>query len=139
MGRVGGRRAAPQVEEAAEIDAAVARLQDAYDDTVLIGGPPCQAHPLMGRARTRGNVGHVPQDDERHYLLRGCIRVLGRLRPAAFVMKDVKGMLSSTVESRHAFEMLMEGLASLGMPCASDIHNKMASLTKKSTLCGLRR
>jgi DNA (cytosine-5)-methyltransferase 1 len=40
--------------------------------------------------------------------------VLDRLRPAAFVMENVKGMLSSTVESRLVFEMLMEDLASLG-------------------------
>jgi DNA (cytosine-5)-methyltransferase 1 len=40
--------------------------------------------------------------------------VLDRLRPAAFVMENVKGMLSSTVESRLVFEMLMEDLSSLG-------------------------
>ena len=33
---------------------------------------------------------------------------------AAFVMENVKGILSSTVESRLVFEMLMEDLASLG-------------------------
>ena len=36
--------------------------------------------------------------------------MLDRLRPAAFVMENVKGMLSSTVESRLVFEMLMEDL-----------------------------
>src|SRR5690606_23191216 len=96
------------------IDGAIAKLKRDFDDTILIGGPPCQAYSLVGRARAKGKVGYVPEKDERHYLFREYIRVLDRLRPAAFVMENVKGMLSSTVESRLVFEMLMEDLASLG-------------------------
>lgn len=99
---------------ATAIDAAIEKLKSGYDDTILIGGPPCQAYSLVGRARSRGKVGYVPEEDERHYLFREYIRVLDRLRPAAFVMENVKGMLSSTVESRLVFEMLMEDLTSLG-------------------------
>ncbi len=97
------------------IDARIEELKARYDDTILIGGPPCQAYSLMGRARSRGKVGYVPEEDERHYLFREYIRVLDKLRPAAFVMENVKGMLSSTVESRLVFEMLMEDLSSLGV------------------------
>ncbi|WP_374629228.1 DNA cytosine methyltransferase [Pannonibacter indicus] len=96
------------------IDGAIAKLKRKYDDTILIGGPPCQAYSLVGRARSRGKVGYVPEEDARHYLFREYIRVLDKLRPAAFVMENVKGMLSSTVESRLVFEMLMEDLSSLG-------------------------
>lgn len=96
------------------IDAAITSLRQYYDDTILIGGPPCQAYSLVGRARSKGKVGYVPEEDERHYLFREYISVLDRLRPAAFVMENVKGMLSSTIESRLVFEMLMEDLASLG-------------------------
>ncbi|EPX83031.1 Site-specific DNA methylase [Rubellimicrobium thermophilum DSM 16684] len=99
---------------AAAIDHAIGALRREFDDTILIGGPPCQAYSLVGRARAKGKVGYVPEEDERHYLFREYIRVLDRLRPAAFVMENVKGMLSSTVESRLVFEMLMEDLASLG-------------------------
>lgn len=99
---------------ATAIDGAIAKLRRRYDDTILIGGPPCQAYSLVGRARSRGKVGYVPEEDARHYLFREYIRVLDRLRPAAFVMENVKGMLSSTVESRLVFEMLMEDLSSLG-------------------------
>lgn len=98
----------------AAIDETIARLKRNVDDTILIGGPPCQAYSLVGRARAKGKIGYVPEEDERHYLFREYIRVLDRLRPAAFVMENVKGMLSSTVESRHVFEMLMEDLSSLG-------------------------
>ncbi|NEJ82065.1 DNA (cytosine-5-)-methyltransferase [Rhizobium leguminosarum] len=95
------------------IDEAIAGLQK-FDDTILIGGPPCQAYSLVGRARANGKRDYVPEQDERHYLFREYIRVLERLRPSAFVMENVKGMLSSTVESRRVFEMFMEDLSSLG-------------------------
>ena len=97
-----------------EIDGAIKTLKAKYDDTIVIGGPPCQAYSLVGRVRSRGKVGYVPEEDARHYLFREYIRVLDKLRPAAFVMENVKGMLSSTVESRLVFEMLMEDLSSLG-------------------------
>ncbi len=99
---------------ATAIDGAIATLKAKYDDTIVIGGPPCQAYSLVGRVRSRGKVGYVPEEDARHYLFREYIRVLDKLRPAAFVMENVKGMLSSTVESRLVFEMLMEDLSSLG-------------------------
>ena len=99
---------------AQHVDQAIAHIKSKYDDAILIGGPPCQAYSLVGRARAKGKVDYVPENDERHYLFREYIRVLDRLRPAAFVMENVKGMLSSTVESRLVFEMLMEDLSSLG-------------------------
>ena len=68
------------------IDDAIKKLHKNYDDTILIGGPPCQAYSLIGRARAKGKIGYVPEEDKRHYLFREYIRVLDRLRPAAFVM-----------------------------------------------------
>ncbi|NSZ85235.1 DNA cytosine methyltransferase [Agrobacterium tumefaciens] len=111
------------------IDHAIAVLQANHDDTILIGGPPCQAYSLVGRARSKGNVGYVPEEDERHYLFREYIRVLDRLRPAAFVMENVKGMLSSTIESRLVFEMLMEDLSSLGT--GKDHHYELRAIRIK--------
>ena len=99
---------------ATEINHAIDQLRPQFDDTILIGGPPCQAYSLAGRARIRGNLGYVPELDARHYLFREYIGALEKLRPAAFVMENVKGILSSTLESRLVFEMLMEDLSSLG-------------------------
>ncbi|MBZ9984097.1 DNA cytosine methyltransferase [Mesorhizobium sp. BR-1-1-8] len=96
------------------IDKAIGKLRSNFDDTILIGGPPCQAYSLVGRSRSRGKANYVPEKDARHYLFREYIRVLERLRPAVFIMENVKGMLSSTVESRLVFEMLIEDLSSLG-------------------------
>ena len=99
---------------AAEMHHAIETIRGKFDDTILIGGPPCQAYSLVGRARVRGKRNYVPEKDERHYLFREYIRVLDELRPAAFVMENVKGILSSTVQSRLVFEMLMDDLSSLG-------------------------
>jgi len=101
-------------EAASAIDLAIEQLKSECEETILIGGPPCQAYSLVGRARSRGKKDYVPEEDARHFLFREYIRVLDRLRPAIFVMENVKGMLSSTVQSRQVFEMIMEDLSSLG-------------------------
>lgn len=98
----------------AAVDSSIRRMRRSHDETVLIGGPPCQAYSLVGRARSRGKKDYIPEKDERHFLFREYIRVLDRLRPAAFVMENVKGILSSAVQSRLVFEMLMEDLATVG-------------------------
>jgi DNA (cytosine-5)-methyltransferase 1 len=96
------------------INSSIRRMRRNYEDTVLIGGPPCQAYSLVGRVRSRGKKDYVPEKDERHFLFREYIRVLDQLRPAAFVMENVKGILSSAVDSRLVFEMLMEDLSTVG-------------------------
>jgi DNA (cytosine-5)-methyltransferase 1 len=121
---------------ASTIDSAIDHLKVKYDDTILIGGPPCQAYSLVGRARSKGKAGYVPERDERHYLFREYIRVLDRLRPAAFVMENVKGMLSSTVESRLVFEMLMEDLSSLGT--GHGHHYELRAIQVKDNQAGLQ-
>lgn len=63
--------------------------------TILIGGPPCQAYSVAGRGRAATNIGHVPSADSRHLLYREYIGVLEELKPVAFVMENVKGLLSS--------------------------------------------
>ena len=119
-----------------EIDHAIENIRRRFDDSILIGGPPCQAYSLAGRARARGKLGYVPEEDERHYLFREYIRVLDRLRPAAFVMENVKGMLSSTVESRLVFEMLVEDLSSLGTGSGSLY--ELRAITVDGNHCRLR-
>ena len=79
-------------------------------NTVLIGGPPCQAYSLVGRARNRGIATYVAEDDPKHLLYENYIKILSRLRPAAFVMENVKGMLSSTLNSELIFKRISKDL-----------------------------
>ncbi len=84
------------------------------NNIILIGGPPCQAYSLVGRARNKGVSGYAASKDERHFLYREYIRILDRLRPAVFVMENVKGMLSSTVDGERIFDRVLDDLCSVG-------------------------
>lgn len=84
------------------------------DRLVLIGGPPCQAYSLAGRSRKPSSLGYVPHVENRHRLYEEYIKVLRALRPAAFVMENVKGMLSSSIENRKVFELVTSDLIAGG-------------------------
>ncbi len=83
-------------------------------NTILIGGPPCQAYSLVGRARNRGIAGYIPEEDPKHFLYKNYIDILTRLRPAAFVMENVKGMLSSSINDGLIFKKVLSDLRSAG-------------------------
>lgn len=80
-------------------------------NTVLIGGPPCQAYSLVGRARNQGIKDYDASKDEKHFLYKEYIRILDRLKPAAFVMENVKGMLSSSIDGENRiFDQVLHDL-----------------------------
>ena len=87
---------------------------DPGNRTLLIGGPPCQAYSLAGRSRNAGNRDYRPADDERHFLYREYCRVLNELHCEVFVMENVKGMLSSTVNGQAVFERVLSDLECAG-------------------------
>lgn len=98
-------------ELAVELDKA---RDEQHGDTILIGGPPCQAYSLAGRSRNKGKADYVPEEDGRHYLYREYVRILDRLNPAAFVMENVKGMLSSKVNGGGIFHRVLDDLERAG-------------------------
>jgi DNA (cytosine-5)-methyltransferase 1 len=92
-----------------ELDALLNKSVNKHSDYVLIGGPPCQAYSLVGRSRNMGKKDYRPEDDHRHFLYREYLRVLQKVRPAVFVMENVKGILSSKVgESRIFHDILLD-------------------------------
>ncbi|MCY4301200.1 MAG: DNA cytosine methyltransferase [Aestuariivita sp.] len=84
------------------------------DRLILIGGPPCQAYSLAGRGRKPSDLGYVAHEENRHLLYKEYICVLRSLRPAAFVMENVKGMLSSSIERGMVFDLLKADLENQG-------------------------
>jgi DNA (cytosine-5)-methyltransferase 1 len=78
---------------------------------VLIGGPPCQAYSLVGRARNRGKVEYRAEDDHRHFLYKEYLRIIQKYRPAVFVMENVKGILTATVGGKKIFETILQDLS----------------------------
>lgn len=58
---------------------------------LIIGGPPCQAYSLVGRARDKqGKV-----SDPRNYLYKLYIRFINRYKPKAFIFENVPGILTA--------------------------------------------
>lgn len=84
------------------------------DDTVLIGGPPCQAYSLVGRSRNMGKQDYVAEDDHRHFLYREYLRMLHQSKPAVFVMENVKGLLSAKVGGKLVFHDILRDLTDPG-------------------------
>jgi len=80
-----------------------------YDDSpwVLIGGPPCQAYSLVGRARMEKED---LAKDHRHFLYRHYLKILARHCPTVFIMENVKGILSSKVKGERIFDRILEDL-----------------------------
>ena len=83
---------------------------------VLVGGPPCQAFSLVGRARNKGIEKYDPKKDDRHYLYQHYLKIISRHKPAAFVLENVKGMLTSQIEGHNLFEEIFESLRQPGGP-----------------------
>lgn len=67
------------------------------DADVIIGGPPCQGFSMAG---TRIRQGFI--DDPRNYLFKHYFNVVKEVKPKAFVMENVKGML--TMQGGKIFE-----------------------------------
>jgi DNA (cytosine-5)-methyltransferase 1 len=88
----------------------------ATDETVLIGGPPCQAYSLVGRSRNRGKANYVPENDHRQRLYVEYLQILADHCPAVFVMENVKGLRSASLDSHRLFDRI---LADLHAPAAA--------------------
>lgn len=87
------------------------RLRDMGDGPrVVIGGPPCQAYSLVGRARNKGNSDYIPEADHRHHLYREYLRIITQTWPDVFVMENVKGVLSAKLNGRRIFPKILEDL-----------------------------
>jgi DNA (cytosine-5)-methyltransferase 1 len=88
----------------------VRQIQEQNKHWVLIGGPPCQAYSLVGRARNKGKKDYKPEEDKRHFLYTHYLELIRKFRPSIFVMENVKGILSSKVSGTGIFGKILEDL-----------------------------
>ena len=79
---------------------------------ILVGGPPCQAYSIAGRARTAGIEDYTPDDDPRVHLYEQYVKIVSMLEPAIAVMENVKGMISSSINEESVFQKIMHSLRS---------------------------
>lgn len=94
-----------------EIDAWIRGALGGCDTWVLIGGPPCQAYSIAGRSRNSGNPKYVPEKDDRQRLYKEYLRILATHLPPVFIMENVKGLLSATLQDESIFEKILYDLS----------------------------
>lgn len=84
------------------------------DPWIMIGGPPCQAYSLAGRSRNKGIKGYNAEKDRRHFLYEHYLRLVREFQPPVFVMENVSGILSSKVNGRNIFNLIISDLIAAG-------------------------
>jgi len=67
------------------------RLKGDKKVDLIIGGPPCQAYSLVGRARDQNGM----KNDKRNYLYIHYYKFLKKYKPKVFVFENVPGLLSA--------------------------------------------
>ena len=77
---------------------------------VIIGGPPCQAYSIHGRAQDKNSM----QDDYRNYLFESFVRVVSAFLPSVFVFENVTGILSAKPGGKHVTERIYEAFTNIG-------------------------
>lgn len=94
------------IEKNKEIDQRITDALPKRKEFLLIGGPPCQAYSLVGRARNQG----ISSKDHRVHLYKEYLRIIAKHHPAVFVMENVKGLLSANVDGLKVFDLIKEDL-----------------------------
>jgi len=89
-------------------------LRTVEDNWVLIGGPPCQAYSIVGRARRLPAERRALEKTRMHYLYKEYLRILKKFKPLVFVMENVKGLLSSSAKSGDIFERMLKDFRRAG-------------------------
>ena len=82
-----------------EIDKRISEGLNDEKNWLLIGGPPCQAYSLVGRARNQQSEG-LDEKDDKVYLYREYYRILAKFSPPVFILENVKGLLSAKVKGK---------------------------------------
>jgi DNA (cytosine-5)-methyltransferase 1 len=75
---------------------------------VIIGGPPCQAYSVVGRARDPQGM----QDDPRNHLYKYYVKFLEKYKPKMFVFENVPGILSA--KNGEYFSKIIKAIESAG-------------------------
>jgi len=81
---------------------------------VLIGGPPCQAYSLVGRARRKHEAREVFDKDSKHTLYKCYLGIIAELKPTAFIMENVRGLISAKHKNDCVFEQIKTDFDSVG-------------------------
>ena len=76
---------------------------------VIIGGPPCQAYSLAGRAQSPNSM----KDDYRNYLFESFVKVVDHYKPKVFVFENVPGILSAKPGNKLVINRIYEAFENI--------------------------
>lgn len=74
------------------------------DVDVIIGGPPCQAYSIAGRAQDPNSM----KNDYRNYLFESFVKVVDYYKPTVFVFENVPGMLNAKPGNKLVIERIYD-------------------------------
>ncbi len=77
---------------------------------LIIGGPPCQAYSIAGRAQDKNSM----KDDYRNYLFESFVKVVDEFKPDIFVFENVPGLLSAEPGGKLVTERIYEAFQAIG-------------------------
>jgi DNA (cytosine-5)-methyltransferase 1 len=77
---------------------------------LIIGGPPCQAYSIAGRAQDKNSM----KDDYRNYLFESFVKVVEEFKPKVFVFENVPGLLSATPGDIPVTRRIYEAFEKIG-------------------------
>lgn len=93
-----------------EAQKGVKQLIDGESVDLIIGGPPCQAYSIHGRATDKNSM----QDDYRNYLFESFVKVVEDIKPRAFIFENVTGMLSAKPGGKSVVERIYKAVSEIG-------------------------
>ena len=77
---------------------------------VIIGGPPCQAYSIAGRAQDKNSM----KEDYRNYLFESFVKVVDAFKPEVFVFENVPGLLSASPGNIPVTKRIYEAFKAIG-------------------------
>lgn len=77
---------------------------------LIIGGPPCQAYSIHGRATDKNSM----NDDYRNYLFESFVKVVNAFMPDVFVFENVPGILSAKPGGINVTNRIYEAFQGIG-------------------------
>ena len=77
---------------------------------LIIGGPPCQAYSIAGRAQDKNSM----KIDYRNYLFESFVKIVNHFKPSMFLFENVPGMLSAKPGNKLVTERIFEAFDKIG-------------------------
>lgn len=85
------------------------KLNGARKINIVIGGPPCQAYSLAGRARDPERM----TKDKRHFLYEHYLHILEAIKPDFFVFENVPGLITAEARGQEIFSRMIDDFRSI--------------------------